>query len=614
MEPPVVTMRAKYKASGPKDPGVAGVLTMRDDSFIFRPNDPSSSVKLDVSFRCIKGHKFSKEGSKQALLNLTQDKGGGYMFEFANFKDRDVCRDLVVCIFDNWTGRVLGRLQSLPPSDQSAQVVPAQPTTQHDNQLSMAEMEQRMNLLREDSELQKLHRQLVIGGVLTETEFWATRKNLLDDAAHKASKQRAGFKSAMLADVRPLTDGRTNKVTFSLTPEIIHQIFAEKPAVHQAFLKFVPSKMSERDFWTKYCRAEYLHRTKNSVAAAAEAAEDEELAVFLKHDDILASEARRKIRRVDPTVDMAADLGDDYSHLPGHGILRDGSKESVDSESELPKRTLLQDLNRHAAVVLEGRTLDVELGDTRTVAEALARSKQAEVATETSDETENQKRLERVSQMTEIEDLQAPRSLPYAPLCIKDPREYFDSQRANAFKATGDTGSGVNKDCCHLSTKQAYESLRAQILEVKSVGFKDPIVIPDLALKVLNDVNQQLSSTDPQLGKNPQATVLDMLPHRTKEELLQHWTSIQELLRHFWSSYPLTTTFLHAKVNRVKDAMAQIYRKLPEVKESVQSEFRHQVSLLVKPMLQVLDEAFKHYDAEMQKRSTKTSEGRNGIL
>lgn len=53
--------------------------------------------------------------------------------------------------------------------------------------------------------------------------------------------------------------------------------------------------MTEKDFWNKYCRAEYLHRTRNAVAAAAEAAEDEELAVFLKNDDILANEARRKV-------------------------------------------------------------------------------------------------------------------------------------------------------------------------------------------------------------------------------------------------------------------------------------------------------------------------------
>lgn len=53
--------------------------------------------------------------------------------------------------------------------------------------------------------------------------------------------------------------------------------------------------MSEKEFWTKYSRAEYLHSTKNIVAAAAEAAEDEELAVFLKQDDMLAFEARKKV-------------------------------------------------------------------------------------------------------------------------------------------------------------------------------------------------------------------------------------------------------------------------------------------------------------------------------
>ncbi|KAJ1435750.1 hypothetical protein SESBI_04698 [Sesbania bispinosa] len=75
-------------------------------------------------------------------------------------------------------------------------------------------------------------------------------------------------------------------------------------------------KMNEVDFWNKYFKAEYLHSTKNAVAAAAEAAEDEDLAVFLKDDEILEVEARKKVRRVDPTLDMEADQGDDYTHLP----------------------------------------------------------------------------------------------------------------------------------------------------------------------------------------------------------------------------------------------------------------------------------------------------------
>lgn len=598
-----VVKRARYKTSV-KDSGVAGVLKMTEDKFVFMPNDPTSSARLDVEFRFIKGHKFSKGGSnKPALLNLTQDseKGGGYIFEFENYPDREVCREFV--------GKALAKFSeaSKAGSEQSAVKL-------FDEQLSTIEMERRIKLLREDSELQKLHKQFVLSGVLTEAEFWATRKKLLDGNTSRTSKQRVGFKSAMISDLKPLTDGRTNRVTFNLTPEIIHQIFAEKPAVHQAFLNFVPNKMTEKDFWNKYCRAEYLHCTRNTVAAAAEAAEDEELAVFLKHDDILASEARRKIRRVDPTLDMEADQGDDYMHLPDHGIFRDGSKEIIDPQYEQYRRTLSQDLNRHAAVVLEGRPIDVELEDTRTVAEALAKSKRVEAANEKSDGSVTRERLERISRMTEIEDLQAPRDLPFAALCIKDPRDYFDSQQANALKTLGDTLAGSKQIKCSLSTQEAYGSLRGFISEIKSVGLSDPIVKPDIALKVLNGLTQNISSTKFHLGKNPQESVLDRLPIITKEELLHHWTSIQELLRHFWSSYPITTTYLYTKASRLKDAMSQIYPKLQEIKESVQSDFRHQVSLLVQPMLQALDAAFAHYDADQQKRSARSGERPNGFV
>ncbi|XP_034679229.1 general transcription and DNA repair factor IIH subunit TFB1-1 isoform X3 [Vitis riparia] len=549
-----VVKRARYKTSV-KDSGVAGVLKMTEDKFVFMPNDPTSSARLDVEFRFIKGHKFSKGGSNRpALLNLTQDseKGGGYIFEFENYPDREVCREFV--------GKALAKFSeaSKAGSEQSAVKL-------FDEQLSTIEMERRIKLMREDSELQKLHKQFVLSGVLTEAEFWATRKKLLDGNTSRTSKQRVGFKSAMISDLKPLTDGRTNRVTFNLTPEIIHQIFAEKPAVHQAFLNFVPNKMTEKDFWNKYCRAEYLHCTRNTVAAAAEAAEDEELAVFLKHDDILASEARRKIRRVDPTLDMEADQGDDYMHLPDHGIFRDGSKEIIDPQYEQYRRTLSQDLNRHAAVVLEGRPIDVELEDTRTVAEALAKSKRVEAANEKSDGSVTRERLERISRMTEIEDLQAPRDLPFAALCIKDPRDYFDSQQANALKTLGDTLAGSKQIKCSLSTQEAYGSLRGFISEIKSVGLSDPIVKPDIALKVLNGLTQNISSTKFHLGKNPQESVLDRLPIITKEELLHHWTSIQELLRHFWSSYPITTTYLYTKASRLKDAMSQIYPKLQKI-------------------------------------------------
>lgn len=35
----------------------------------------------------------------------------------------------------------------------------------------------------------------------------------------------------------------------------------------------------------------------------------------------------------------------------------------------------------------------------------------------------------------------------------------------------------------------------------------------------------------------------------SKAYCFQHWISIQELLRHFWSSYPITTSYLYTKVS-----------------------------------------------------------------
>ncbi|CAD6246699.1 unnamed protein product [Miscanthus lutarioriparius] len=575
-----MTIGAKYKTTI-KDPGTAGILRMNDDRFTFTPNDPRSAMKFNVDFRTIKGHKFNKvEGNKAALLNLSkEDKAGGYIFEFDNVGNRDLCRDFVVA---------------------SAAL----------EQLSAAEVERRVKLLREDSELQKLHKKFVLGNILQESEFWATRKNLLDDEANKRSKQRPGFKNA-LVDIKPTTDGRTNKVTFQITPEMIHQIFAEKPAVRRAYLDFVPKKMSETRFWEKYCRAEYLVRTKNTAAATAEAAGDEELAIFLKNDDIVAKESKMKIKRVDPTLDMEADTGDDYIHLPDHGIHRYGNKETVDADSDLARRTLSQDLNRHAAVVLEGRSLDVESTDPKTSAEALVRSKKEPPSTSIVDDA-NHERLVKVARMTEIEDLQAPRSLPYAPLCIKDPREYFDSQQANALRSLGGSNAGRKARTCSLSTEEAFHHLMDQMSSIKVNKLNCPIIQSDMALKVLNELNEGISHSRRLNLKNPQEGLLGQLPQHTRDELMDHWTAIQELLWHFWSSYPITSAVLYNKVQRVKEAMTQIYQKLQLIKESAQPDVRHEISRLVKPMTQALDAAFNH-DLEQQQKSSKTGNRHNGF-
>lgn len=122
-----VVKRAKYKTTV-KGPGTPGILKLTQDKFVFKPNDPTSNNKLDVEFRFIKGHRVTKEGSKQPLLNLTHAQGS-YIFELESFPDLHVCRELV--------GNALSKHVEAPKV-----------TTEE--QLSTAELTLRLKLLQED--------------------------------------------------------------------------------------------------------------------------------------------------------------------------------------------------------------------------------------------------------------------------------------------------------------------------------------------------------------------------------------------------------------------------------------------------------------------------------
>eukprot|EP00854_Cymbomonas_tetramitiformis_P007648 gene7648-9112_t len=129
-------------------------------------------------------------------------------------------------------------------------------------EVSAAEKAGRMALLNANSELKHLYKSTVEPNVVSEADFWQMHRQRLEAAtAKEAVGQRVGISNALMAEVTPTSDGRSNVVKFSLTPEQMHQIFAEKPAVRKAYRDKVPHVLSEKEFWFKYCRAQYFEKT-----------------------------------------------------------------------------------------------------------------------------------------------------------------------------------------------------------------------------------------------------------------------------------------------------------------------------------------------------------------
>ncbi|KAI9596677.1 hypothetical protein BDF19DRAFT_438276, partial [Syncephalis fuscata] len=186
----------------------------------------------------------------------------------------------------------------------------------------------RVELLKHDIELQKVHRELVIAGHITEEEFWANKKHLVDNQRTRVNQQK-GNASAWL-DLRPVTEeGRD--VKFTLTPQIIHAIFFQHP--------------SEAIFWKRYFKSRFFHR--NRAVANTVTENDDIFDKCLEQDETAVDQSkRRKIDELPILLDLAATEGD------GHMVDRRPDWPMVPGRVE-SARSLIKRFNHHSEQIVK---------------------------------------------------------------------------------------------------------------------------------------------------------------------------------------------------------------------------------------------------------------------
>jgi hypothetical protein len=111
--------------------------------------------------------------------------------------------------------------------------------------------------------------------------------------AKRGLGQRAGIANTLMGAVRGEQDGRSKKVNFNLSKQQVAQIFAERPAVRKAYLKHVlpNGNLTDLQFWTKYCRVEYLKQSRKGVPFTSEQ-DDADAALFAEDEaDLKAAKA-----------------------------------------------------------------------------------------------------------------------------------------------------------------------------------------------------------------------------------------------------------------------------------------------------------------------------------
>jgi transcription initiation factor TFIIH subunit 1 len=185
-----------------------------------------------------------KDGGR-ILLKITCEQKS-YTLEFSSIEDRQVVQDTIA--------KELGKRTTTAPSSAV--------TNAQTDQIIKA----KTHLLSSNPSLLHLHKELVIGQLISEEEFWSTRQDLFQNELF-VQNQVQGVSSVSLMSLLPDSSVEGADIKYTLNPEIIRAIFAQYPGVHKAYQHNVPDKLSEKEFWTAYFSSKYFHRNRTSISS-----------------------------------------------------------------------------------------------------------------------------------------------------------------------------------------------------------------------------------------------------------------------------------------------------------------------------------------------------------
>ncbi|MBN3322650.1 TF2H1 factor, partial [Atractosteus spatula] len=392
------------------------------------------------------------------------------------------------------------------------------------------ELEEKNRMLQEDPVLFQLYKDLVVSQVISAEEFWANRLSLSSvDHSLASSKQEVGISAAFLADVRPQTDG-CNGLRYNLTADIIESIFRTYPAVKQKYAENVPHNLTEKEFWTRFFQSHYFHRDRISTGSQdlfSECARQDEKG--------LKSMVIQGVRN--PLVDLLSledkTLDEGYGLPSGPSSSQAGKSVKENSNSAIIKR-----FNHHSAMVLAAGLRKQGSPGAQCVA-CLGPQVKLQEAIEYED-------LERDSgRKTVALKLKKSDRYSHGPVPVQS-QQYTTSQDI------------INSVGCIRHEMANYRPSLTQVLSSSGASTAIAALSPGGLL----------------MQGGTQQAINQMVPNEVQSELKHLYTAAGELLRHFWSCFPVNTPFLEEKVVKMRTNLERFQMtKLRPFQEKAQRQY-----------------------------------------
>ncbi|EJD02865.1 uncharacterized protein FOMMEDRAFT_140693 [Fomitiporia mediterranea MF3/22] len=427
----------------------------------------------------------------------------------------------------------------------------------------------RKKVLLKNAELASLHRELVMSGQITETEFWEGREQLLLAEASQETQKRG--RPGQLVDPRPETVAGGD-IKIVITPQLVHDIFEEYPVVAKAYNETVPRQLSEAEFWKRYFQSKLFNRHRASIrsSAAQHVVKDDPIFdKYVEEEDDGLEPRRQRDNDVEMLVNLLA-TQEDHSET---GNQKDTTMQAGKTRAALP---LIRKFNEHSE-----RLLNAAEGSP-------TKRRRIDEANES------------LYAQIDLDDLHDSQSADGIILEMKDRDRYFDGRA---------TGNSMDVDGEGRPPYKATLSETRNQMDNWNVGLASLRIDKKAGDAALQTMTQNvLARLDVKMQKND-------IPEGLFSQMRTCQTAANEFLRQFWSAaFPSpadgSTLGMASPAQRAAKSakMAGYLAKTPEKIDAIIATARNsgvdaaKIEVAMKPVLTAVEKALQFHQTRKTPR------------
>ncbi|KAJ2954646.1 hypothetical protein O0L34_g2941 [Tuta absoluta] len=535
------------------------------------------TVAVSHKYADIKTQKISPAGKSKVQLQVVLHDGTCSTFHFVNpagaesqAKDRDQVKSLLQNLLPKFKRQIDGELEM------KSKLLSLHPTLKH------------------------LYEDLVITKVINSEEYWNT-PTLKTYTDSNNMKQEAGVSGAFLADIQPQTDG-CNGLKYNLTQDIIDAIFKTYPAVRKKHVDYVPNKMTESEFWTKFFQSHYFHRDRIASSSSKDL-----FGECAKMDDHAIASAMKHT-----TLDLTVDLPQFTEKVPLISNEDEPPHEKDRGDNISIHRNMIKRFNQHSIMVLKAshKTNSSNNSSNSSSSKTTNNNKLVENGIK---ETNNGKIEKRPT------NEKSGNEPPEKKRRILEKIHYEDLEDSNRTESAQELKLskieryllGPSSQITHANTQTANPpplSALASICQAWSSGQQCQRPVRVSAASAVAALGE-LSPGGALMRQHHAASMAQLIPADVKAELHRIYLSGGELLRELWRCFPqpgaaAADTDTVARADKFYEALLRFRNvKLRPFEEKMLRDLTPLATSLTKHMNQMIDTACSKYVVWQQRQA-----------